>query len=607
MSHDHPIRLTAPIFLGGEAEPALILRTDQSFVEGLFRDLRSPEGLKALADRQVRRQNTEDANVLYQPVHRCHTLVLVEAWCDVPGKPPVDRKKIESAGLVMRRVIDEDEQRPQRWISKDHVVLGWQELLAQAHDDDPDPERRGLPSVGDPEIDRRIRELRGNADPYTESVTRLHVAPPDVCAAVGRTLLFGVVPTGDPQVADSARLREGATATAERPVTPGSPLGQEYSEDEVYAMTPSWLRRSTVARTLPPGLGGYVFEVRRGSGGSAAIPDLQLWRSSTNNYSDWTSHWPREWLRESKSLTDALSSGEFRKLPLPGGGDKESPGLGGNAAEDDLASPVGRQRNFITMLWQLRFQLRAFEKVEVAKGQTIDSDDAKNFRADLDGLTVRLVDGRRQSLYEFLELASLVLVMREPDHRLVMPETLPPVPDVVAKRVEASLKTALQSQLARLARNEGRFDNPEAGYQLRAFIRAKREDGCPCKLVWTEPTASRRVARWYEGGPEDAVLPRIELPSIDRGFLKGLKPNVAVQVPPSLFNFIQNNAPKNFLEPENLNKDDSGLGIQWICGFNISIIFIIAFMLLITFVLLLNIVFWWIFFFRICIPLPSKK
>ncbi len=54
-----------------------------------------------------------------------------------------------------------------------------------------------------------------------------------------------------------------------------------------------------------------------------------------------------------------------------------------------------------------------------------------------------------------------------------------------------------------------------------------------------------------------------------------------------------------------LNPEDSG-GFAFICSFSIEIIFIVAFFLLLMFVIILNFVFWWILFFRICLPVPKK-
>ena len=61
-----------------------------------------------------------------------------------------------------------------------------------------------------------------------------------------------------------------------------------------------------------------------------------------------------------------------------------------------------------------------------------------------------------------------------------------------------------------------------------------------------------------------------------------------------------------------LLKDDPQLGEEtdggfaFICSFSIQIIFIVAFFLLLMFVIILNFVFWWIAFFRICLPIPKK-
>lgn len=44
----------------------------------------------------------------------------------------------------------------------------------------------------------------------------------------------------------------------------------------------------------------------------------------------------------------------------------------------------------------------------------------------------------------------------------------------------------------------------------------------------------------------------------------------------------------------------------FICSFSIQIIFIVAFVLLIMFVIILNFVFWWIAFFKICLPIPKS-
>jgi hypothetical protein len=51
----------------------------------------------------------------------------------------------------------------------------------------------------------------------------------------------------------------------------------------------------------------------------------------------------------------------------------------------------------------------------------------------------------------------------------------------------------------------------------------------------------------------------------------------------------------------------TSIGIGWICSFSIPIITICAFILLFVIVIALNLVFFWLPFFRICLPVPTLK
>lgn len=52
---------------------------------------------------------------------------------------------------------------------------------------------------------------------------------------------------------------------------------------------------------------------------------------------------------------------------------------------------------------------------------------------------------------------------------------------------------------------------------------------------------------------------------------------------------------------------DGGLSIRMICTFSIQIVFMIAFILMFSFLIILNFVFGWLFYFRICLPVPVKE
>lgn len=59
-------------------------------------------------------------------------------------------------------------------------------------------------------------------------------------------------------------------------------------------------------------------------------------------------------------------------------------------------------------------------------------------------------------------------------------------------------------------------------------------------------------------------------------------------------------------DPPTIGAEPGGDGFAFICSFSFEIIFIVAFFLLLVFVIILNIFFNWIFFFRICLPIPKS-
>ena len=67
------------------------------------------------------------------------------------------------------------------------------------------------------------------------------------------------------------------------------------------------------------------------------------------------------------------------------------------------------------------------------------------------------------------------------------------------------------------------------------------------------------------------------------------------------------NALESLTELQNGDLDSPGLDIGMICSFSIPIITICAFILLMIIVQLLNIIFWWLPFFKICLPVPTLK
>jgi hypothetical protein len=147
----------------------------------------------------------------------------------------------------------------------------------------------------------------------------------------------------------------------------------------------------------------------------------------------------------------------------------------------------------------------------------------------------------------------------------------------------------------------GRFDEPDAEYVLRAFVRLKPENGCPPRTVWSDYTEPFVIAPWYEsvGDPVKIALPDLT----DRNLLKSLKPNVAFTVPPALQGLLAGN-PKDLMEGKG---GGASFGIGWICSFSIPVITFCAFIVLNIFLSLFDLIFNWMLYIKICIPYPKAK
>lgn len=245
VNHDtHETVLRGARFTGAGKAPAILRHTDQQFVEALLGKLASEKGRARLENVAKRKGVLE----LYQPVHRVFYMALLEVHCDQPGEPRLDPARIESAGLLIRRVAD-DGVSPEGWCEAENVLRGWVELSRQEAEADPDPERRSAPGAGHPEIDRRLIGLTAATAPLAERVSPLFTAPPEVCKAAGRTLLYGFIPLA------SSETSEAATGT---PAVSDKELEELFREEPILRRQFSD-RAAFVKRlgTVAPGEGRY--------------------------------------------------------------------------------------------------------------------------------------------------------------------------------------------------------------------------------------------------------------------------------------------------------------------------------------------------------------
>jgi len=181
-----------------------------------------------------------------------------------------------------------------------------------------------------------------------------------------------------------------------------------------------------------------------------------------------------------------------------------------------------------------------------------------------------------------------------------MPASWPALAADQAVQLAGALHDAMRARFGTLKGKAGRFEEPAARYQLRAFVRLKPEGPCPARIVWSDPSDPFVIAAWYEGAGAPPVQIPLPDPS-DKGLLQALKPNVAFVVPPSLQSLLSGST-KDLLAGDGSSKS---LGLTWICAFNIPIITICAFLVLNIFLSLFNIVFGWLFAMKICVPFPK--
>jgi hypothetical protein len=532
--NDHPTILRNPDFLGTGDAPHFLRRTDERFLEGLLEQLEDEEGRRLLKGKVLPTASEKrrgEGIKLYLPVHRCFNLVVMEAVCDTPGYPRLDPQKIHSAGMVIRR-IPRPNQQLERYLVRESRVIGWKPLPTTERLLDPEPAYRPRPHMGNADLDRMIAKMQKTVD-ETEVVARLFPAPPEVCAAAGRTLLYGLVPVTDSEV-------------VEEDIQPTTPNKADIQA--VIKMLPGWL-----ARKAPNGVPTVPTEL---TGRKVRVVEV----------------------KSERVVQVKSGSGNWSRITLP------EPGAGTG----------WKLADFMRMLWQFRIELDAFS----------GSNEGEKILEILNQQNLVLPDGRSVKMGDWLAEASRVLVRAETGIEVQMPTSWPTFPADKVTLLAQRCFGALDSKARSSTGNRGRFSSKVAHYELWPFMRVHCEEGCGPKIVWGKPSARYTLASWFEGPPEGAKIPQLELPDISRAFLEKVRPNIAIKVPKPLFNLLRNNAPGDFLKGEANNNTD-GFDFVWICSFSIPIITIVAFILLFIMLILLNLIFWWLPFVKICIPLPG--
>jgi hypothetical protein len=525
----HDVVLAGASFASRGPAPVVLARTDDDFIANILRDLVTEQGRAAIVQSVASAPSGSRSGriKLFQPVHHTFHVVLVEAACETVGLPRVDPRRIDSAGIVIRRVqrrpagktreelarsravAGEGSETLEAWIEAGRTLRAWQELTAADAIADPDVSRRPAAlKAGHPEIDRRLALLRAGAGggPLVESVAPLFVAPPDVCTALNRTLLYGLLPL----------------ATSERTTVPS---GFEYSPEVVTRRMPIYFREAAHTRSVP----------------------------------------------------------------------RASDAVGASGADDPAL------RDYVGMLAQITLEFGAFRDTPAGRAVFAALNEIRLPYAQVaGGHTIEVYRGAGDELRK----AAALLVERQPGAPSIrMPLRWPAVTRAQAQAISAAVTGAMRVRLADARQSgfvvgAGRFEDPSSIYRLRAFARIKSEDGCPPRLHWSPYGAPFTIAPWYDSNaaapPAEVIIPEIK-------DVSKIKPNVAFKVPESVFNVLERNK-----DIDNLGRPGfPEIGVGWICGLNIPIITLCAFIVLNIFLQLFNIIFQWMAFVKICIPFPK--
>ena len=534
----HPVLIGAPRDILAQRRPLILQRSDEDFIESTLADLRSAAGRAQLQSLRARVVDAKGQLKLFQPIQRQFHLAVIEAWCDAPGTPRIDPARVHSAGLVLRRL--DAGGRPEGWMKSQGRLRGWQSLarLGGATRDPDAALRLQRRATGVAGIDRQLAaSAAASADEaMEEQVIPLYGAPPDVNAAAGKTLFYGLVPTV------SGDLSEAAPSLGDEADKSFGPDAAAFAQ--------------------------HLVEALRGDGQSLPFAGQAVragWLDASEMPAD--------------SPPDDISTAQW------------------NALKNPTSSEAREMQRFLLLLRQLSGEFNAFDGgKEVAALQAL----LRAVRLPL-ALQAGEKVARTVVAFDFLRDATDLLLAKERLPRTVeMPTVFPALDAATRQRLKTALHAAMSARFAAMKGRAGRFDEPGARYVLRAFVRLKSECGQAPRTVWSEDSEPFGIAAWYEG----AGAPPVQIPlpdASDRNLLKQLKPNVAFIVPPSMQNLLSGKT-KDLME----GKGSVGTaGLSWICGFNIPVITICAFIVLNIFLTLFHLIFGWLFFIKICIPFPK--
>jgi len=542
-----PTELASPTLTAGcRSGPAILQRRDEDFIAAVLEALGDDAGRDGLSASLAKARDKTGVLKLFQPVQREYHLAIVEVHCDQPGRPRLDPARVAAAGLVVRRLGKDSVY--EGWMRAGGQLQGWlsADRLGGTEVDPASRMRRARQLTGVADLDRELAARRPKLESgwMEEDVAPMFPAPPRICQAAKKTFYYGVIPTTSRETSVSPTSLASALGADARAFGSASQAFRDH------------LHKGLQGKEMKLPLAGRILQA--GWYDAVTMPSAGK---------------PRD-----------LSDADWNALQEP---------------ESDAAAAM---REFIAFLEQLAFEFDVFSEKPASKAicdllheiqmplpevwmldpQTHPSKFLQDFvRAD-----------------DFLRQAATLLLGRQPaDAAPKMPERWPALDEDTKNRLLNALSQALQTRFSEVSVAQGRYDEPNAQYAIRAFVREKPDGACPGRIHWSGYSEPFVIAPWYEGDGAPPI--QVTLPDLSK--LSALTPNVSFVVP-SVLRGLMSGSPKDMLEgtfniDENAINGSSGDGsnggdgaIAWICSFNIPVITFCAFLVLNLFLKLFSLI-----------------
>ena len=544
------VNLRTPSQVMGSMRPVIVARKDDDFIGVLLDRLKTETGRIALHDSIAEKPRGHTYVRLYQPVHGHFNLVLLQINCDRFGHPRLDPHSIEGAGLVVRHWPARQAKKGTKKHApapkpKHEHLEGWMVGEHTFRGWVPFGETRGITHDADPDSARRRPALRAG-HPYIDSFLP---APETLNESV--TSLF-VAP---PEVCAAAKatilyglvpVTSSETTEIPQPVKP--------VKDFTSHLSP-YLQALDGGTPLVPRRNKYV-----------TAEDLDQERKNA----------PLD--DPDKTMTDYIAM--LRQLAIEFDAFRHSP------KPTDI-TPLMAELNQIGLVFR----------------RDTDVPFLNNIFPFFDDLNLAFPNEQIRPLGIELEKQARVLVFRE-GGAAEMPDRWPIITPDQATRIADAARKLHDERAAAYQPGRKRFMGANSVYQLRAFVRVRHHEGCPPALHWSQYSDPFTIVPWYE--TSDVPPKEVPLPEITPDSLKQLKPNVAFRMDEGLFNTMNQNTPAKLLLGIGGFKP-GGVTLDWLCGFNIPIITICALILLHIMLHLLDIIFRWLPYVKICIPIPKVE